>query len=59
MEIILGHGIDTIQFGLTETQAVSALGVPDKIFITDSENKRLQFNQLLIELLMIMARLYL
>ncbi len=32
MEIKLGHGIDTIQFGLTETQAVSALGVPDKVF---------------------------
>ena len=50
MEIKLGHGIDTIQFGHTEAQAVSALGVPDKIFFTDSENKRLQFNQLLIEL---------
>ncbi|WP_010605283.1 hypothetical protein [Pseudoalteromonas maricaloris] len=50
MEITLGYGIDSILFGLTEQQVIAALGKPDKTFFTDEENKRLQFNELLLEL---------
>ena len=50
MEITLGYGIDSILFGLTEPQIVSSLGKPDKAFFTDEENKRLQFNELKLEL---------
>ena len=50
LEITLGYGVDSILFGLTEQQAITVLGKPDKSYFTDEENKRLQFNNLLIEL---------
>ncbi|WP_286268710.1 hypothetical protein [Thalassotalea hakodatensis] len=50
MEITLGYGMDSILFGLSEQQVIASLGKPDKIFFTDEENKRLQFNELLLEL---------
>lgn len=50
MEIKLGYGVDSILFGHTEQQVIALLGNPDKTFFTDEENKRLQFNELQVEL---------
>ena len=50
MEIYPGIGTDIIRFGKKEVEAVSLLGQPDKIYITDSECRRLQYNKLLLEL---------
>jgi len=50
LDIKLGYGIDSILFGLTEQQVIASVGNPDKTFFTDEENKRLQFNELLLEL---------
>lgn len=50
MDIKLGYGIDSILFGHTEQQVIASIGNPDKTFFTDEENKRLQFNDLLLEL---------
>ncbi|MCU7813169.1 MAG: hypothetical protein KZQ77_18345 [Candidatus Thiodiazotropha sp. (ex Notomyrtea botanica)] len=50
MEVIPGIGTDKIRFGITENEAISCLGAPDKTYTTDGGSKRLQFNLLCIEL---------
>ncbi|WP_188365474.1 hypothetical protein [Marinicella pacifica] len=50
MEIIPGVGADIIQFGFTENEVVTLLGEPNKAFSTDEGCKRLQFNELRLEL---------
>lgn len=50
MDILPGLGIDLIKFGLTEEQVIRVLGYPSKTYFTDSGCKRLQFNDLKIEL---------
>lgn len=50
MEVIVGIGTDKVRFGITEAEAVSVLGAPDKTYTTDEGCKRLQFNLLRIEL---------
>ncbi len=50
LKIKLGEGIGPIQFGITKDKAVEILGAPDKVFETDEECERLQFNDNLIEL---------
>jgi hypothetical protein len=50
LKITLGCGIELISFGATETEILLSLGEPDKTYFTDSECKRLQYNELLIEL---------
>ena len=50
LKITLGCGIELISFGATENEVLSILGDPDKVYFTDSDCKRLQYNELLIEL---------
>jgi len=50
VEIIPGIGTDKVHFGITEAEAVSILGSPDKTYKTDEGCRRLQFNLLRIEL---------
>ncbi len=50
MEVLPSIGINNICFGVSEKQAINILGKPDKAYITDSGCKRLQFNNLQIEL---------
>ena len=50
MEIIPKIGIDLIQFGVSESEAIEILGAPDKSFILEGECKRVQFNRLFLEL---------
>lgn len=50
MNIMPGIGTDTVQFGITEADAIKLFGKPDKVYPTDAECNRLQFNRLLLEL---------
>jgi len=50
MVVLPGNGTDLIQFGVTEEEACKILGKPDKTYITDEDNRRLQFNKARIEL---------
>ena len=50
IEIFPGVGLSIIQFGLVKESIISLLGEPDKIFETESGCKRLQYNELMIEL---------
>ena len=50
MEVIPGIGTDVIRFGITEAEAITLLGKPDKTYTTAEGCKRLQFNQLRLEL---------
>lgn len=50
MDIILGYGLDLIPFGITDNEACLTLGEPDKIYFTDCNCKRLQYNEILLEL---------
>jgi hypothetical protein len=50
LKITLGCGIELVSFGATENEVKSLLGEPDKVYFTDSDCKRLQYNDLLIEL---------
>ena len=50
LNISLGCGIEVISFGSTEDDALKLLGEADKVYFTDGECKRLQYNELLIEL---------
>ncbi|WP_338520037.1 hypothetical protein [Alteromonas gracilis] len=50
MELYIGKGIDSLIFGVTENEAQKLLGSPDKSYFTDSGCKRIQYNELEIEL---------
>lgn len=50
MEVLPGIGTDVISFGANEQEAINLLGNPDKVYTTDGDCKRLQFNKLQIEL---------
>lgn len=50
MDIKLGEGVDSIQFGITKSKSIDLLGEPDKVYETDSDCERLQFNDILLEL---------
>ena len=50
MDLYIGKGIDSLLFGVTENEAQKLLGSPDKIYFTDSGCKRIQYNELEIEL---------
>ena len=50
MDIKLGAGIGSIQFGINKSKAVKLLGEPDKVYETDTDSERLQFNDILLEL---------
>ena len=50
MEVLPGIGINIINFGATEKEAIDLLGSPDKVYTTDTGCKRLQFNEQQIEL---------
>jgi len=50
MEVLPSIGINIINFGATEKEAINLLGSPDKVYTTDSDCKRLQFNKQQIEL---------
>jgi len=50
VEVIPGVGTDLVQFGVTESEACVLLGSPDKVYTTDGNNKRLQFNETRLEL---------
>ena len=50
MEILLGIGVDSIHFGMSEYEATQILGDPDKDYETDSDCRRLQFNEQRLEL---------
>lgn len=50
MEILPSIGTNTVNFGVTEKEAINLLGNPDKVYTTESNCKRLQFNKLQIEL---------
>ena len=45
MKIVLGVGIGDLLFGLTEAQAEEILGLADRSYITDSDCRRVQFNE--------------
>jgi hypothetical protein len=46
MQIYLGRGVDQISFGMTESDLIDLLGVPDKICVNDSGNRDLLYYQL-------------
>jgi hypothetical protein len=46
MNIQLGRGVDDILFGLTEAAILTMLGKPDKIDVSDSDNRRLMYYDL-------------
>jgi len=50
MKILPKIGTDIIKFGVTEDEAFKILGKTDKTYITDGENKRVQFYSRKIEL---------
>jgi hypothetical protein len=50
LKIKLGEGIGPVKFGITKSKAIKILGEPDKVFETDGDCERLQFNDKLIEL---------
>ena len=50
MNIKLGEGIGPVQFGITKSKTIELLGVPDKVYETDSKCERFQFNDILLEL---------
>ena len=50
MNIKLGEGVGPVQFGITKAKTIELLGVPDKVYETDSECERLQFNDIMLEL---------
>ncbi len=50
MDLYIGKGIDSLLFGVTEKEAQILLGSPSKSYFTDSGCKRLQYNELKIEL---------
>ncbi|MCB4438626.1 hypothetical protein LHL20_20615 [Alteromonas sp. McT4-15] len=50
MDLYIGKGIDSLLFGVTENEAQKLLGSPDKSYFTDSGCKRIQYNELEIEL---------
>ena len=50
MKVIPGIGIDIVKFGITEEEVISQLGTPNKIYTTDEGCRRLQYNDLKIEL---------
>jgi hypothetical protein len=43
MQIDIGKGVGDIIFGLTEDDIRTAIGAPDKIDVTDLENRNLQY----------------
>ncbi|NEO87632.1 MAG: hypothetical protein F6J87_25725 [Spirulina sp. SIO3F2] len=43
MEIVLGSGVDDIVFGLTETQIIEQLGSPNKIWVTEFNDRELSY----------------
>ena len=51
MEIKLGEGIGPVQFGITKSEAIKILGEPNKVFETDEDCQRFQFDENLVELL--------
>ena len=50
MEILPGIGTDIIYFGVSQKEAIKLLGKPDKVYLTDGDCKRIQFNKLQMEL---------
>jgi|TARA_Y100001968_G_scaffold321015_1_gene354791 hypothetical protein len=50
MDLYIGKGMDTLLFGVTENEAKKLLGSPNKSYFTDSGCKRLQYNEMKIEL---------
>lgn len=50
MEIVLGAGVGELLFGFTEAQVRSILGEEDKLYETDLGCRRLQFNEVMLEL---------
>ena len=50
MILTIGKGIDTLLFGSTEDEAESLLGTADKYYFSDSGCKRVQYNELQLEL---------
>jgi hypothetical protein len=46
MEIHLNQGVDDILFGMTETDIIDRLGIPNKIVSTDLGNRDLIYNEL-------------
>jgi len=49
VKLTLGQGLDIVQFGATEQQVIALLGEPDKIYFTDADCKRVQYNVLQLE----------
>ncbi len=50
MNLIIGKGLDSLKFGITEEEVRSLLGAADKTYLTDSGCKRVQYNDTQIEL---------
>ncbi|WP_428241542.1 hypothetical protein [Gynuella sp.] len=50
MNIKLGEGVGPVQFGVTKAKTIELLGAPDKVYETDSDCERLQFNDIMLEL---------
>jgi len=50
LNIVLGEGLSNILFGMTKQDIIDLLGVPDKEYITDYDNHRLQYFDYKIEL---------
>lgn len=49
MEIVLGEGIGSLQFGMTETELTLALGQPDKIEVDQFTDRLLHYSQQALE----------
>jgi len=50
LNIHIGVGLDDMKFGMSEENIVDIYGKPDKIYLTEDENTRYVYNELLLEL---------